>query len=126
MIEQAEIRVIDSPLTHGIFSADGLSGQYAQQQHQTKQIIAQLIAARQSKRSEDELLSAAAQIVPGKTGTGNSFAGLYFIGKCLSNNGSQRAVDYLHKAVRARPWSARAWLALARAKLRPRVHSNDS
>lgn len=117
MVEISGIHVIDQPLTHGLFSAHGISGQYAEQQQLVKKIIAGLITARRSKQDESTLLAEAKQILPPKRGGKNSFPGFYFIGKCLLNNRSPNAIDYLGKAVRAKPWSAKAWIAYIRAKL---------
>jgi glycosyltransferase involved in cell wall biosynthesis len=122
MAEKANVRVLDSVLTHGIFSASGISAQYASHQLHMKSLIAKLNARRRAGSPETQLLLQASQFRANhdelNTDKRDMFPGYYFIGKCLLRNNASRSAVYMRKAISARPWSIKAWLAFLCAKLK--------
>lgn len=105
MIELGEIDVLEGDYTLGLFSAKGISGHHVAEQAALKQIVIELTRARRFGLSESELLLQASRVRPSLRATANDFVGLYFIGKCLLDNKSRHAGEYLSRALAARPWS---------------------
>jgi hypothetical protein len=69
--------------------------------------------------SDEEVLSAAAQIRPERTGSPDRddrrAAWLYFIGETLRKNGDRRAARYFREALRESPLHGKSWLRLIQA-----------
>lgn len=80
------------------------------------QCVAQAVActrARAAGQSEDDLLREVAGVRPGSGNRRRSAgSGAYFIAACLRRRRDRRALDYYREAIRAAPWSWRAWLGL--------------
>ncbi len=90
--------------------------QFAAQRELAKVIVA-CREARSSGGDESALLRRAAAICAAAQHRVevNGFAGEYFIGKLLYHQRDSAAIDYLRRAVQAKPWNLRARIALARA-----------
>ncbi|MEM7359257.1 MAG: glycosyltransferase [Pseudomonadota bacterium] len=118
MIRHGGIDVLPETFTLGVFSASGISGQYAAEQQALKEIVIQLASVRSAGKSEHQLLEQAAEITKSSaSSSSDEFAGLYFIGCCLMDTGSEHAGDYLTRALRARPWSLKGWVRYLRWRL---------
>lgn len=98
-------------------SEDSISAFRRDQQQQLFQIARGCHAARQNKESEEPWLAEAARISALRKPFARQAqsANSYFIGKCLLDRRDPRAINYLTRSVRAKPWSLRRWFALAAA-----------
>lgn len=117
MIECSTLHVIESVLTYGIFSAQGISGKYANEQRQLLNLILNAANQRHNGLSEDDMLSEAYQLRPtkivkqrtGKEEPVDYFDGFYFVAKILTDNKSKHALSYWSKALLCRPLSMKSW-----------------
>jgi glycosyltransferase involved in cell wall biosynthesis len=104
------------------FSPSCLSTSFQAQQIELARIALRLAAARKAGEQESHLLEEAARVRPAegmsRGSTRHEALGSYFIGKCLLDRRDSRAVAYLGRAVRYRPWDVKAWAALGISLLR--------
>ncbi|MFL6245727.1 MAG: glycosyltransferase family 2 protein [Thermoanaerobaculia bacterium] len=66
-------------------------------------------------------LAAAASVAPARVTPRGEAAALYFIGKCLLQQGNRKGLRYLREAVRKDPRHWRAWASLLRHRLSSRA-----
>ena len=133
MIDCSDVMVIESTLTGGIFSAQGISGKYAHEQKQLLALILQGREQRLSGKSDVETLNLAVELRPSrinKTRTlnqsSNNFDGLYFVAKVLTDNKSEHALVYWRKALKSRPFSMKSWLFATSSFVHLMIHRTKS
>lgn len=99
-----------------------LSARHSRTQLRLGELSRECHAARRAGRPEAELLAQAAALRPEPAAAAHPedpFFGPYFIARCLLRRRDPRARPYALRALRARPWSAKAWLSLAHAYTLP-------
>ena len=117
--EAGEVVSLDDCLTRTALAPNSLSSRYAKEQKELARIIAGLIECRRLGDSEQPLLAQAEKIMPSASSQAtDTFAGHYFIGKCLLDRGSPHAKKYLKRALRERPLSLKAWFAFTNSLMR--------
>jgi glycosyltransferase involved in cell wall biosynthesis len=127
LVEHGRIAFVPEALYAYRVEEGSISARRRDQQMRLLAVARRCHAARRRGDAEGPLLEEAARISaepgPGKraVGVGNS----YFIGKCLLDRRDRRALPYLVRSLRRRPWHWRSWAALLLASLRCRPASES-
>ena len=115
MIDCSRMKVIESVLTSGIFSAQGISGKYGLEQRKLLRLILKGRQQRLNGVVDDDVLTQAYQLRPSlikrkavNDNTSSHFDGLYFVAKVLSDNKSKYAFRYWKKVLQCRPISLKS------------------
>ena len=117
MIESSDVYNIDETLTHGLFSASGISGDYANEQKNLKKLVIAARQCRQQGLNEESVLQQASTIQKtAKVHSEDGFNGLYFIAKCLHDKKSVHAEEYWQRVLQVNSLSLRAWFFYAISK----------
>jgi glycosyltransferase involved in cell wall biosynthesis len=107
-------------------SESSISAQRRDQQLRLLEAARRCRAARQRGESELPWLDEAAKICrEPRALTHTAASNAYFIGKCLLDRRDRRALKYLRRSVRERPWSWRNWAALSAGVLLCRRSSSE-
>lgn len=116
MIDCSKLKVIESVLTCGVFSATGISGKYASEQKKLLALILQSRKRRLGNMPDNDVLNQAYQLRPANRdnkpinkASNSSFPGLYFIAKVLTDNKSRYALVYWYRVLKCRPLSIKSW-----------------
>ena len=118
LIEVGNISVQQACYTRAVFEPSSISANFATEQRKLRDIIHQLIRRRARGLSERALLKQAEMIRPQSPAkASNTFDGNYFIGKCLLDNQSRHAKQYLDAAVKDKPFSLKARWARFRSRI---------
>lgn len=97
-------------------SPGSITGGYRPSQQKLSALAREAASCRRRGVSEEEVLKAAMTVRPDQVrSAGQRDWGLYFIGRCLTENRDPRAMSYLRQFTRKRPFSPRGWWALGRA-----------
>jgi glycosyltransferase involved in cell wall biosynthesis len=98
------------------FTTTSVTGRARPAQIRTAELIVEATRRRALGLDEAPVLEEARRIRPHlempRSSRAGDGPGLYFIGKCLLDRGDRRALRYLWRAVRSRPWHVRSWAAL--------------
>jgi glycosyltransferase involved in cell wall biosynthesis len=111
LAEQGRFFVVPEVLYHARIFPGALSMIAAPHQQRVAALSLAALQARREGRSEAPFLSAAAEVRP-TVRRGSPESGFYFIGEALRRKNDPACRRYLGAAIRARPWSPRAWLRL--------------
>jgi glycosyltransferase involved in cell wall biosynthesis len=123
LIEHGRIAFVPEALYAYRVEEGSISARRRDQQVRLLEVARRCYAARRRGGAEGPLLAEAERVSSelrrgnGATGLGNS----YFIGKCLLDRRDRRALPYLVRSLRRRPWHWRSWAALLLASLRCRA-----
>ncbi|MCU0872327.1 MAG: glycosyltransferase family 2 protein [Pirellulaceae bacterium] len=98
-------------------SESSISAFRRRQQMRLAEIARACHLARKRGETETQLLAEAACVseLPPPALRETIAVNSYFIGKCLLDRRDRRALPYLARSLRAKPWSVRRWLAVAMA-----------
>lgn len=109
-----EIVFLPEELYEARFTRGSISANHAPRQQFLRELIAQATRARATGASETEILERASRVrLDNAEQSSVDEADIdYFLGSVLASRRDPAARGYLLKAVRRRPWMARAWLKL--------------
>ena len=116
LTELGQLAFVPEILYEARFTAECISMRCHAAQMRLAQIAIELARCRQLGQPEAGLLEQADSIRPAARPASprDTAKGLYFLGRCLLNNGDRRGMKYLRQAVRCNPLHVPAWAWLVR------------
>ena len=121
VIEWGAHVVLPQFLYQAQFEKGSISGCYAQEQQQLKQLIVKATAARRSQQDESPFLNAAKQIKREERAITNKRRRLaresYFVGSCLLASQAPTARSYLLECLSHNPFHLKGWAKLIQSHL---------
>jgi len=120
MSEHGDIRIIEEQLTSSTFSENSLSSANNRTQQNLRDLAWQAAVLRRQGQSDHEILQKAMLIRPKSSEVITQSAqskSLYFIAKCLLDQGHFGAKQYFWEALKKQPFSVKYWLGFMQSLL---------
>ena len=114
LIEKGDHLIIPQVLYKATININSISGKYASEQRNLKNLIDQVTLARRNNKSEEPYLEMANDIQPQPKSIDfkRQADSCYFIGSCLLKNNNSHSLDYFIEAIKYNKLHYRSWLKI--------------
>ncbi|WP_217355365.1 glycosyltransferase [Aphanizomenon sp. UHCC 0183] len=114
LIEKGDHVIIPQVLYKATININSISGKYASEQRNLKNLIDQVTLARRNSKSEEPYLKMANDIQPQPKSIDfqRQSNSCYFIGSCLLKNHNSHSLDYFTEAIKYNKLHYRSWLKI--------------